>query len=458
MAQYHIWTVGCQMNKSDSDRLGAALDELGYEFTPDAEQADIVILNSCVVRQGAEDKVASRLDSLRGWKRANPENTLALMGCMVGPRSDGLEERFDHVDYFLKPQEFMPLVEFAADRQGVACSTDLALLPPTQPQVSTFVPVIHGCDDFCTYCIVPYRRGREQSRPVADLVHEAEMLAARGVQEITLLGQIVDRYGHDLPEKPDLADLIEAVNAVEGIQRVRFLTSHPRDMSQRIIDAVGRVEKACEWINLPFQAGDDDILEAMRRPYRIENYLELVDRIRETVPGVALSTDVIVGFCGETDEQFQRTVDVLERVRFDTVYVAAYSTRAGTIADRKLVDDVPVNVKLRRKKTIEQLQERIATEINAKLLGQRVEILVEKRQKGKWMGRTRTNKLVFFDDARDWTGKLVELDITYTSPWSLQGSLPDSVQIDNIATNREIVKIGTSSDPEGHEIPLIAVP
>ncbi len=453
MASYHIWTVGCQMNKADSDRLASALEQLGYTFTPRADEADIVALNSCVVRQGAEDKVTARLDSLKGWRRARPEGTLALMGCMVATRTEALQERFPHVDYFMRPQEFMPLVEFAAERQGMACDVDLALLVPRRPQVSTFVPVIHGCDEFCTFCIVPYRRGRERSRPIPELVREAELLAERGVKEVILLGQIVDRYGHDLPEKPDLADMLEAVCAVEGVERLRFLTSHPRDMSQRVIDAVARLEKVCEWINLPFQAGDNKVLASMRRPYHIEEYVELVGRIRATVPGVAISTDVIVGFCGETEEQFQRTVEVLEELRFDVVHAAPYSTRSGTIAARNLTDDVPPQEKRRRMQVIEELQERIATELNTRLLGLRVEVLVESRQRGRWTGRSRTNKPVFFDDDRDWTGRLVEVEVTHTSPWSLQGRLLDGALPGSIILSRMLPEQESSV---GH-IPLIPV-
>ena len=316
MASYHLWTVGCQMNVADSDRLGLSLNELGYESVQKAEDADIVVLNSCVVRQGAEDKVVGRLDSLKSYKKSNPDATIALMGCMVGPRTDALRERFPHVDFFLRPQDFTALVEFAADRQGLSCDTDQALLVASRPTVSTFVPIIQGCDEFCTYCIVPYRRGRETSRPVDELVREAEMLAARGAKEITLLGQIVDRYGHDLPDKPDLADLLRAIHPVDGLERIRFLTSHPRDMTQRILDAVAELPKACEHLNLPFQAGSDEVLERMRRPYTIAQYMELIERARETIPGVAISTDVIVGFCGETDEEFQQTMDVLEQVKF----------------------------------------------------------------------------------------------------------------------------------------------
>lgn len=440
MASYHLWTVGCQMNVADSDRLGLSLDQLGYEPVQKAEDADIVVLNSCVVRQGAEDKVVGRLDSLKSYKKKNPDATIALMGCMVGPRTDALRERFPHVDFFLRPQDFTALVEFAADRQGLSCDTDQAFLVPSQPTVSTFVPIIQGCDEFCTYCIVPYRRGRETSRPVDELVREAEMLAARGAKEITLLGQIVDRYGHDLPDKPDLADLLRAIHPVDGLERIRFLTSHPRDMTQRILDAVAELPKACEHLNLPFQAGSDEVLERMRRPYTIAQYMELIERARETIPGVAVSTDVIVGFCGETDEEFRQTMDVLEQVKFDIVHVAPYSTRPGTIADRKLVDDVPPKVKIERRKAVEELQERIATELNAPLAGTRQEILVERRVKDAWTGRTRTNKIVHVQGSEaNLEGHVIDVDIVRAGPWSLTAVLPNSGAADTISEpSREI--------------------
>ncbi len=440
MARYHLWTVGCQMNVADSERLGLNLDQLGYESVDKAEDADIVVLNSCVVRQGAEDKVVGRLDSLKSYKKKNPDATIALMGCMVGPRTDALRERFPHVDFFLRPQDFTALVEFAADRQGLSCDTDQAFLVPSRPTVSTFVPVIQGCDEFCTYCIVPYRRGRETSRPVDELAREAEMLAARGAKEITLLGQIVDRYGHDLPDKPDLADLLRAIHPVDGLERIRFLTSHPRDMTQRILDAVAELPKACEHLNLPFQAGSDEVLERMRRPYTIAQYMELIERARETIPGVAISTDVIVGFCGETDEEFQQTMDVLEQVKFDIVHVAPYSTRPGTIADRKLVDDVPPAVKIQRRKAVEELQERIATDLNAPLAGTRQEILIERRVKDAWTGRTRTNKIVHVQGSEaNLEGHVVDVDIVRAGPWSLTAVLPGKDAADTVgAPSREI--------------------
>ncbi len=428
------------MNVADSERLGLSLDELGYESVQKAEDADIVVLNSCVVRQGAEDKVVGRLDSLKSYKKKNPDVTIALMGCMVGSRTDALRERFPHVDFFMRPQDITALVEFAADRQGLSCDTDQAFLVPSRPTVSTFVPIIQGCDEFCTYCIVPYRRGRETSRPVDELVREAEMLAARGAKEITLLGQIVDRYGHDLPDKPDLADLLRAIHPVDGLERIRFLTSHPRDMTQRILDAVAELPKACEHLNLPFQAGSDEVLERMRRPYTIAQYTELIERARETIPGVAISTDVIVGFCGETDEEFRQTMDVLEQVKFDIVHVAPYSTRPGTIADRKLVDDVPPKVKIERRKAVEELQERIATELNAPLAGTRQEILIERRVKDAWTGRTRTNKIVHVQGSEaNLEGHVVDVDIVRAGPWSLTAVFPDSNTVDTIsALSREI--------------------
>ena len=437
MPTYHVWTVGCQMNVADSERLGAALDQLGYDRVANAEDADIIALNSCVVRQGAEDKVTARLDSLKGQKRNRPEVTVALMGCMVGPRTEALRERFPHVDFFMRPQEFQALVEFAADRQGLPCDTDLSLLVSRRPQISTFVPIIQGCDEFCTYCIVPYRRGREKSRPLSEVVREAEMLVERGVVELTLLGQIVDKYGHDLPGNTDLADLFVALNDVAGLQRIRFLTSHPRDMSPRILQAVADLPKVCEHLNVPFQAGDDAMLERMRRPYTIAEYLSLVDRARATIPNLALTTDVIVGFSGETEAEFQGTMDVLRDVRFDAVHTAAYSTRPDTIAARKMDDDVSIPDKLRRKKAVEEMQEQIATEINAKLVGASLEVLVERKVRGRWEGRTRTNKIVHFDDDHaEWIGKLANVQITRSGPWSLDGTLPGRVLSIDPSANR----------------------
>jgi tRNA-2-methylthio-N6-dimethylallyladenosine synthase len=421
--RYHIWTIGCQMNKADSDRLESALLQLGLTPAPTPMEADVIVLNSCVVRQSAEDKVVGMLTSLKPLKGKAPERIIALMGCMVGPKTEGLQARFPYVDAFMRPQQYRPLLQLLGERLGMDAEGCLSTLTPPHPGVAAYIPIVHGCDKFCTFCIIPYRRGREVSRPVEEIVREAGLLAARGVREVTLLGQNVDSYGHDLPGAPDLADLLEAVHGVEGLRRIRFLTSHPNDMSQRIIEAVADLPKVCEHFSLPFQAGDDQVLQVMRRGYTQDGYRRLVEQIRRRVPGVSMSTDIIVGFPGETETAFQRTLDLVREMEFDKAHVAAYSTRPGTIAARRMEDDVPYEEKKRRQAEVEALQEQTLTRINARLQGEATEVLVEEREKGKWKGRNRNDKLVFFEDGRDLLGQTVRVRIEKTSPWALQGTV-----------------------------------
>ena len=413
MPQYYIWTIGCQMNKAESERLGSCLEQLGYQATTTAEAADFIVLNSCVVRQSAENRAINKLNALKSLKRSRPSLTLAVTGCLVNSRLDHLKKSFPHVDYFFKPGDYPPWIE----------KPELNSVLPLHPSPSTFVPIIQGCDNFCSYCIVPYRRGRERSRPVEEIVCEVKQLVHRGVKEVTLLGQNVDSYGHDLPDQPDLADLLTELNTIDGLARLRFLTNHPKDMSPKLIDAVACLDKVCEHICLPVQSGSNDILKAMRRGYTVEHYRQLVTRIRSKLPGVALSTDVVVGFPSESTPQFQQTFNLLSELRFDTVHVAAYSPRPGTIASRSLEDNIPPAEKRERLDKIEQLQQGIATEINARLLGKTVEVLVEGKKKGKWQGRTRTGKLVFFSNNNDCLGQLVKIRIERTSPWALQGKV-----------------------------------
>lgn len=420
VSQYYLRTVGCQMNKADSQRLGEKLEQLGYRPAPTPEAADIIAINSCSVRQSAENRVASHLSSLKPLKRTRPELIIALIGCMVDGDTKALRQRFPHVDLFLRPQIWRELLELAADK-GQLDSVGVVTWPKDAPPVTSFVPIIQGCDNFCSYCIVPHRRGRERSRPVEEILCEVRSLVQRGVKEITLLGQNVDSYGHDLPQKPDLAHLLEQLNPIEGLARIRFLTSHPKDMSQRLIDTLARLEKVCEHISLPVQAGDNAILRVMRRGYTVAEYRDLVKCIRLVLPDVALSTDVIVGFPGETEEQFRGTVELLRQLRFDTVHVAAYSPRPGTLASKMLVDNVPATVKRERLQAIESQQEKIATEINSQLVGKELEVLVEGRKGDKWQGRTHTNKLVFFTDSADHRGHLVEVKVEKATAWSLQG-------------------------------------
>jgi len=398
------------MNKAESERIASSLEQAGHTATGTAEDADVIVLNSCVVRQSAEDRIVNNIRLLKRLKQLHPDKLLAVTGCLVNSDTAHLQKTFPYVNYFFKPGDLPPWLANPAPA-----------LPAPSPSV--YIPIIQGCDNFCAYCIVPFRRGREKSRPLAEIVCEVQEVVRRGAKEVTLLGQNVDSYGHDLTDKPDLADLLKELNAVDGLARIRFLTNHPKDMSDRLTDAIARLDKVCEHLNLPVQSGSNEILKAMRRGYTVEQYRALVARIREKVPEIALGTDVIVGFPSETNEQFQETANFLAEVRFDTVHVAAYSPRPGTIAARELEDNVPPEEKKSRLTAIEKLQEKIATGINAGLFGKTVEVLVDGRNKGKWQGRARSDKLVFFSDKNDYFGKLVNVMVEKTSPWSLQGKI-----------------------------------
>ena len=410
------------MNKADSERLESALGQLGLSEAAAASDADVIVLNSCVVRQSAEDKVTGMLGSLKHLKRRDQNRVIALMGCMVGPKTDTLSARFPQIDVFMRPQQYEPLFDLLGERMGVDVEGCVGPLT-ARASVTAYIPIIHGCDKFCTFCIIPYRRGREVSRTIPDIVRETELLVERGVREVTLLGQNVDSYGHDLAGTVDLGDLLAAVDGVDGLERVRFLTSHPNDMSDHIIDRVADLDKVCEHVNLPFQAGDDAVLRQMKRGYTSDEYRALVEKIRDRIPNVSLSTDLIVGFCGETDQQFERTLDMLRDVRFDKVHSAAYSTREGTIAARKLADNVPEEEKKVRLKAVERLQEQVLTEINAGLQGQSVDVLVEEARRGKAYGRNRNDKIVYVAGAEDRIGEVVTATVEATSPWSLQARL-----------------------------------
>jgi tRNA-2-methylthio-N6-dimethylallyladenosine synthase len=413
MPKYHIWTIGCQMNKAESERLGSYFEELGYQAADSPAGADLIVLNSCVVRQHAEDRVVNKLHALKALKQSNPKLTLAVTGCLVNTDNTRLKERFPQVDHFFRPGERPPWLE------GEGWGRVL----PRKPAPASYVPIIQGCDNFCAYCIVPYRRGREKSRPVAEIVNEVREMVGRGTREVTLLGQNVDSYGHDLPDKPDLADLLHELNPIEGLVRIRFLTNHPKDMSPRLIEAIAELDKVCEQLNLPVQAGSNEILKAMKRGYTVEQYCRLIAEIRNKVPEIALSTDVIVGFPGESEAQFQQTADLLSHLRFDAVHVATYSPRPGTFAAKNLTDDVPPAEKKRRLDHIERLQTAIAAGINTQLQDKVLEVLVEGEARGKWQSRARSGKLVFFSDDSDRLGQLVKIRIEQTSPWSLRGKV-----------------------------------
>jgi len=413
------------MNKAESQRIASYLNSAGYHEVKSPREADLIVLNTCVVRQSAEDKVLGMLGQLKGLKREHPDIRILVTGCFVDSHVEDLKKRFPHVDFLFRPGAYPDFLSWAKE-QGVPVDEQglLRYARNDAGKVSSpcaYIPIIQGCNNFCSFCIVPYRRGREISRPVEEIVCEAEEMAKRGIKEITLLGQNVDSYGRDLPGHPDLTDLLYRLNEIEGLSRIRFLTNHPKDMSQKLIEAVASLEKVCKYLELPVQSGDDDILKAMRRGYTIEQYRELVRAIKERLPQVSLSTDVIVGFPGETEEQFEHTFSLLTEIRFDVVHVAAYSPRSGTIAWRKYEDNVPPETKKERLKKVEQFQASVAGEINSGYIGKKVEVLVEGNKKGKWYGRTESNKLVFFHDDADCSGQLVKVNIEKTSPWALQG-------------------------------------
>ena len=481
--KYHIWTIGCQMNVADSNHVAAELEKIGYGPTDSLDEADVVVLNTCVVRQSAEDKAVGKLGSLKPWKRAKNDRTVALMGCLVGVKpSPQLLESYPYVDVFMPPSEATPLVNFLRqteidaemaeiERQQLAQRHRLQdaaqpigtvqsiqhLALSGEPPVAAHVPIVYGCSHACTFCIIPFRRGVERSRPVDEIVAEVRGLVSQGVREVTLLGQIVDRYGYDWrgelgnsstvkafeavqrsedPQHADLADLLRAVHAVEGLWRIRFLTSHPNYMTDRILETVRDLPKVCPHIEVPIQAGDDTVLQRMKRGYTNAEYRSLVERIRAIVPAVAIHTDIIVGFCGEDNEQFERTVDLLRDLKFDKVHLARYSPRPGTVSERRLLDDVPEAEKLHRHKVLERLQEQISADINRRFWGETVEVLIEDRHKGKWRGRNRQNKLVFLESDLPLRGRLVDVQITWTGPWSMQGRfvrdrspLPDRISL-----------------------------
>ena len=429
---YFIWTVGCQMNVADSNYVAAALQGRGYSETDAIESADVVVLNSCVVRQAAEDRIVGKLGEVAQLKKKKPDLFLALTGCMVTDDQTTLRRRYPMVDLFFRPSAVSDFLVGLPDNAapdlgeyGVALALE-GLLPTAQAgSIASYIPIIYGCNKTCTYCIVPFRRGKERSRTIEDIATEVEGLTRQGVREVTLLGQNVDTYGHDLPDRTDLAALLERLNDIEDLWRIRFLTSHPKDLAQNLIEAVANLPKAMEHINLPVQAGDDEVIKRMKRRYTLRYYRDLIRRIRETIPGVTLATDIIVGFPGETHDQFMRTMDLLQEIRFDKVHVAAYSPRPGTVA-ATWPDDVSHDEKMMRLHAVENLQEHIGRELNERHVGTELEILVEGAERGRWMGRTRGNKIVFFpiDDPRtDRTGQLALVKVEAAGPWSMQGAL-----------------------------------
>ncbi len=436
--KYHIWTEGCQMNVADSQRVGSSLEHLGYAFTDKAEEADVIVMNTCVVRQSAEDKAYGRLSSLVPLKKKNPNLIINLMGCLVGVRgAEKLKAKLPYVDVFSPPSDPGPLISLLtqgevrsledAETTRRFLTMDEELTLPVNERgklVSAHVPIVYGCSHACTFCIIPYKRGVERSRPVGDIVGEVRSLAKQGVKEITLLGQIVDRYGKDIPDGPNLAALLRIIHEVEGIERIRFLTSHPNYFDDTLIEAIAELPRVMPHIELPIQAGDDQVLENMKRGYTQQNFRDLVEKIRARIPDCSIATDIIVGFPGETEYQFMETYRVLSDLKLDVAHLARYSMREGTVATRRMEDNISEEEKMRRFRVLEDLQEQVVAEINQKYLGKPVDVLFEEKVKNRWRGRTPTNKLVFVESDDDLRGRVMPVTVTWTGPWSMQATIP----------------------------------
>jgi tRNA-2-methylthio-N6-dimethylallyladenosine synthase len=434
---YHIWTIGCQMNEADSRHLASQLEALGFVETRQAIEADIAVLNTCVVRQQPEDKAVAKLTDLGGVKNARrPGMIIALMGCMVGKReAEGLAERFPFVDVFMAPSQPDVLIDFILQHDAFShlnrAQLELAdyRLPAVNREkaITAFVPVTLGCSHACSYCIIPYRRGPDRSRAPEEILSEVRALAAQGIKEVNLLGQIVDRYGFDLEEGLHLAWLLKEVAKIDGLHRVRFLTSHPAYIDEELIRAVAETEKVCPYFEIPFQAGSDRILESMRRGYTQQEYRDIISNIRKWIPDASINTDVIVGYPGETEEDFMETLKLLEELQLDLVHIAKYSPRPRTLSS-KMKDDVPEEEKENRRIRLDELTARINAGKSAELFGQTVEVLVEEFQenKNRWRGRTPHNKLVFFEYNGDCLGQLMNIRIDWTGPFSLIGTWVDS--------------------------------
>jgi len=419
---YHIWTVGCQMNVADSQRVDVGLDKLGLVKESNIENANIIVLNTCVVRQSAEDTATGLLGKLLKFKN-NDKRYICVTGCMVESNTKNLTQRFPQVDLWAKPQETSKIIENIADYLNLSSEGCVENLIPKKSNYTEFVPIVQGCDKFCTFCVIPYRRGREISRTIDEIIFEIETLANNGTLEVTLLGQNVDSYGHDLNPKVDLSDLLIEVEKIPMIKRIRFLTSHPNDMSIKLLETIGSLDKVCESVNLPFQSGSDRILANMRRGYTRDQYLSKIDQIKVMLPNSTITTDLIVGFPGEKEEDFEDSIDILKKVRFDKVHVAAYSERKGTFAFRKIDDNIPVNIKRSRLNIVNRLQEEIQLELNNKYLNSVHKILIDGKSKDRFYGRTLGDKLVYINDINSSDlGNIIETEINEASPYSLSGS------------------------------------
>ncbi len=428
----YMETYGCQMNEYDSGMMKAMLRASGHTLVGDAARADAVIVNTCSVRERAETRVLGRLRHLRGL--AGRDAILGVVGCVAQRMGDALAREVKGISFVVGTDQYALLPDvLESARNGLVrfettvdpTESYVARPDATEAGLCEFVSVARGCDNYCSYCIVPYVRGRERSRPARAVVREVRRLAELGTRDVTLLGQNVNSYRDG---SADFADLLKVVNDVDGIERIRFATSHPKDLSEGLVAAMADLPKVCEHLHLPVQSGSTRTLERMNRSYAREQYLSLVDMVRERVPGAALTTDIIVGFPGESEADFEETLSLMENVRFDSAFMFRYSVREGTKA-AKLPDDVPEDVKIRRLTSVIELQKAITSELNGKLAGSTVEVLVEgpsERDPSSLFGRTRTGKAVVAPGPGALAGRLVPVRIERVTAWTLHGAMAEN--------------------------------
>ncbi|GAP98317.1 tRNA-i (6)A37 methylthiotransferase [Leptolyngbya sp. NIES-2104] len=437
--RYHITTFGCQMNKADSERMAGILETMGFEWSEEPNEADLILYNTCTIRDNAEQKVYSYLGRQAQRKQENPDITIVIAGCVAQQEGESLLRRVPELDLVMGPQyanQLEDLLEQVFNGNQVVATDPIHIVeditkPRRDSEVTAWVNVIYGCNERCTYCVVPSVRGVEQSRTPEAIRAEIESLAAQGYKEITLLGQNIDAYGRDLPgATPEgrhlhtFTDLLYFVHDVEGIDRIRFATSHPRYFTERLIRACAELPKVCEHFHIPFQSGDNEVLRAMSRGYTHERYRRIIDTIREYMPDASISADAIVGFPGETEEQFQNTLKLVEDIGFDLINTAAYSPRPGTPAaiwENQLSEEVKAD----RLQRFNRLVSQMAAERSQRYAGRIEEVLVEAqnpKNPTQVMGRTRGNRLTFFAGSIDeLRGKLVKVKITEVRPFSLTG-------------------------------------
>lgn len=437
MKKYIIQTYGCQMNEHDSEKISWILDGMGYEITDNREECDLVIFNTCAVRKSAEERVYGQLGELKDLKRRNPNLIICVCGCMM-QREDvrsTIKSKYRQVDIIFGtnnihklPQlisRYLETGKIVIDINEENREIEEHLDANRKHTYKAYINIMYGCNNFCTYCIVPYTRGRERSREPEIILNEIKNLAKTGCKEITLLGQNVNSYGNTLDEKYSFSQLLNEINDIEGIERIRFMTSHPKDLSDELVDSYVTLSKVCNHLHLPIQSGSNKVLKSMNRKYTREDYLKIVEKIKKAVPNIAITTDIIVGFPGETEDNFNETIELIKEVKFDAAYTFLYSIRDGTSA-ATMKDQVPDDVKHRRFQLLLDTLYPLGLEQNVKLIGEVVEVLVEdvsKNNEEVLNGRTAGSKLVHFKGSKDLIGSLVNVKINIAKTFNLEGTI-----------------------------------